>query len=882
MGVTNVQALESDDPVKVRIARANVKGQITITLKSLKLKLKAENREGNDVFVRTAEKKLSDQFEMFQKLHKRLLAVREVDPDREEEKTKQEAWMESLKEVEVRVLDAQSQVKKYNEKPNQRHPINEPALVVAPPAPSAARAPSASPKQSFRRSRRLRAGSTSAEIPDEISSEECKAKATESELCTTCGKEFSRTYLLEEHLNNSKAHLHKLSCSLETCNLTFSEKSHLTEHKKLHSDSREITCNACMFTFSGQTSLQLHCNIKNCGEKIGNPPTPTLPEPAADKSVNIETEGQVFLLSKSSLSQDKNKYSIEASEVQRKSNDREDEESPAVSTDAEEHSSYDVQESRRSCDYPGCDAAYSSPVLLRNHMYRHTESPFLCPEQDCRESYCQLENFQQHCDTLHSGITGLLGCGKCERVFSLADHLEEHLERSHEDSADDLLQAKEISCKFPFCGTSFLTWSGRRDHYLDHNNTAPGPVSHCCLHCGLSFPGAVLLGVHLAAVHYGASCHVPGCRVPPTRHTRHTHQPVQCDWPDCGAELADQGAGLLHLLHHCFPAQLVLCPVPGCPTICTNRARLTHHLAQAHQGEEWYHCSDCNYRAFNTRQLEAHLESEYHSARPRAGQLVVEQSVYCRLCPDLSFPRAEDFINHIYSHYPTRPALEDSSSSLDMSGVGENYRPAKEAAADNAASAFTPALEISLSPSNSLEEAPILDMDVGKVKSLNTVFNDMELPLASSRRKDVLKFRDSKRKFDQLEDENGNSLKVSVKNQNFIIDKSMLANTIVPEKLQQLAYEDGSVPRELVLHLLQLQQRSHVSEEQLVQYILQLLPPPCRPASITAEQVTTATDYMHRMSLQAARFRTVAGQFPEFLSDYLSGPCNPFLSNVSN
>ena len=37
-----------------------------------------------------------------------------------------------------------------------------------------------------------------------------------------------------------------------------------------------------------------------------------------------------------------------------------------------------------------------------------------------------------------------------------------------------------------------------------------------------------------------------------------------------------------------------------------------------------------------------------------------------------------------------------------------------------------------------------------------------------------------------------------------------------------------------------------------------------------------------RMSLQAARFRTVAGQFPEFLSDYLSGPCNPFLSNVSN
>jgi len=875
MGVTNVQALDSDDPVKVKRARANVKGQITMTLKSLKLKLKAENIRGNDAFVKTAEKKLSDQFEMFQKLHKRLLAVWEVDSDREEEKAEREAWMESLKEVEARVLEVQSQVKKFNEKPNRRHPISGPALVVAPPAPSVARAPSASPKQSFRRSRRFRAGSTSTAIPDEISSEECKAN--ESELCTTCVKESSRTDLLEEHLNNSKAHLHKLSCSLEACNLTFSEKSYLTEHKKLHSDSREIRCNACMLTFSSLSSLQLHRNITNCGEKIGNPPTPILPEPAADKSINIETEGQTL------LSQDKDKYPLEATEAQCNSNGREDEESPAVSIEAEDHSSHDVQESRRSCDYPGCDAAYSSPVLLRNHMYRHTESPFLCPEQDCGESYCQLENFLQHCDTLHSGTTGLLGCGKCEKVFSLADHLEEHLERSHEDSTDDLLQdqAEEISCKFPFCESSFLTWSGRRDHYLDHNNTAPGPVSHRCLHCGLSFPGAVLLGVHLAAVHYGASCPVPGCRVPPTRHTRHTHQPVQCDWPDCGAELADQGAGLLHLLHHCSPAQLVLCPVPGCPAICTNRARLAHHLAQAHQGEEWYHCSDCNYRAFNTRQLEAHLESEYHSARPRAGQLVVEQSVHCRLCPDLSFPRAEDFISHIHSHYPTRSALDDSSSSLDMSRVGQNYRSVEEAAADNAASAFTPVLEISLSPSNSLEEAPILDMDMGKVESLNTVCNDMELPLASSRRKDVLKFRDSKRKFDQLKDENGNSLKVSVRNQNFIIDKSMLANTIVPEKLQQLTHEDGSVPRELVLHLLQLQQRSHVSEEQLVQYILQLLPPSptCRPASITADQVTTATDYMHRMSLQAARFRTVARQFPQLLSDYLSGPCNPFLSD---
>ena len=119
MGVTNVQALDSDDPVKVKRARANVKGQITMTLKSLKLKLKAENIRGNDAFVKTAEKKLSDQFEMFQKLHKRLLAVWEVDSDREEEKAEREAWMESLKEVEARVLEVQSQVKKFNEKPNR-------------------------------------------------------------------------------------------------------------------------------------------------------------------------------------------------------------------------------------------------------------------------------------------------------------------------------------------------------------------------------------------------------------------------------------------------------------------------------------------------------------------------------------------------------------------------------------------------------------------------------------------------------------------------------------------------------------------------------------------------------------------------------------------
>uniref|UniRef100_A0A0K0DNY7 Zinc finger protein n=1 Tax=Angiostrongylus cantonensis TaxID=6313 RepID=A0A0K0DNY7_ANGCA len=82
--------------------------------------------------------------------------------------------------------------------------------------------------------------------------------------CTICPRSFDKRYRLRVHTlvvhENYRPHV----CSI--CGRTFSQKTHLTKHKRSHSGERPYKCSYCTRTFTDSSVLCNHLR-RHTGEK---------------------------------------------------------------------------------------------------------------------------------------------------------------------------------------------------------------------------------------------------------------------------------------------------------------------------------------------------------------------------------------------------------------------------------------------------------------------------------------------------------------------------------------------------------------------------------------------------------------------------------------
>lgn len=320
-----------------------------------------------------------------------------------------------------------------------------------------------------------------------------------------------------------------------------------------------------------------------------------------------------------------------------------------------------------SCDAPDCGRKYNKLLQFKNHLFLHTEYPFICQAPDCRLSFTVKENYVNHGVRDHGYTPTLYSCSSCTDQFSVQDQLAAHVERIHEDedeeeqeddilgesfSVEDGLRNEIFPCKVSGCKDRFESLVELRKHYISHNKTLT-TCSKCnnrfpdreslhehafsehnlqlcqvvCPFCEEGFPLKRLLKDHLESSHPKpwkcGVCNLNVQSVALANAHKEMHSPKPCDL--CGLVFSSGKHLLKHLMSH--RVDILSCPVQSCSIFFGRMDSFEKHLLQ-HQKDKIFKCMKCEYQCYNTRQLESHLDSG-HTQKPKPHEFTSDVNLSC-------------------------------------------------------------------------------------------------------------------------------------------------------------------------------------------------------------------------------------------------------------
>ncbi|XP_062702803.1 zinc finger protein 271 isoform X2 [Aedes albopictus] len=250
--------------------------------------------------------------------------------------------------------------------------------------------------------------------------------------CLKCGKDFTRKYHLERHLNHSSCgEIPKYLLPCEVCGKEFTRLDNLREHLRYHMGEakrkRDYQCPHCEKAFYGSSLLNIHIRT-HTGEK---------PFPCDLCTKTFPSTGAL-----------------------------------------RKHRRSHTGERPYRC--PECSATFAAKETLNRHRKTHTgEKPHECTM--CNKKFIQATQLRAHMFH-HTGENGFQ-CDHCEQTFNRKSRLDEHVRFVH-------LKETPLSCEL--CPKTFT----RREDLHRHHDTHSDVKEYECTQCGKMFGSRQALKMH--------------------------------------------------------------------------------------------------------------------------------------------------------------------------------------------------------------------------------------------------------------------------------------------------------------------------------------------------------------------------------------------------
>ena len=209
-----------------------------------------------------------------------------------------------------------------------------------------------------------------------------RSHATDADMnfkCTSCDERFASNQLRNKHQN--LVHNKRFPC--EHCGKTFSERSRLLIHNRVHSGDRPYECDLCGFSCAQKDNLRIHKEFKH------------------PKSGSIEKKFNCKICSASFLTQGNLKRHVRThSDIK-----------PYV------------------CET--CGKSFKDPGTLKQHTYKHGGQSFEC--RFCSQKFNSPLYLSRHITRVHP-VDGIQAktCSTCGKGFSNNHLLNEHVDSVHD------------------------------------------------------------------------------------------------------------------------------------------------------------------------------------------------------------------------------------------------------------------------------------------------------------------------------------------------------------------------------------------------------------------------------------------------------------------
>lgn len=259
--------------------------------------------------------------------------------------------------------------------------------------------------------------------------------------CLKCGKDFTRKYHLERHLNHSGCgELPKDLLPCEVCGKEFTRLDNLREHLRFHMGEgkrkRDYQCPHCPKAFYGSSLLNIHIRT-HTGEK---------PFPCDLCSKSFPSTGALRKHRRSHTGE--RPYRCDQCSA-----------TFAARETLNRHRKTHTGEKPHECTI--CGKRFIQATQLRSHMFHHTgENGFECEE--CKVSFNRKVRLAEHVRYVHQKEPPM-ECEICLKTFTRKEDLSRHLD-THKDT-------RNFAC--PQCEKRFVSRTALKLHQRIHEVGKP-------------------------------------------------------------------------------------------------------------------------------------------------------------------------------------------------------------------------------------------------------------------------------------------------------------------------------------------------------------------------------------------------------------------------